>query len=119
MGIQILKFEIRQIRILLFYIFLNIFSLGNNIERTAHSKYRDYLSVLRIKQLVGDFYLNLIPSVADPDPVRSEPFWSDPNPINYPDLVPDPDPTIKTSKSHETRKKSYKFTSYFKKITFL
>ena len=51
-------------------------------------------------------------SVADPDdfcpnPVRSEPFWSDPDPNNCPDPVPDP-----TLKSHKTRKKSNKLNIY-------
>ena len=54
-------------------------------------------------------------SVADPDPVGSGPFsqiWS-----NFPDPVPDPDPTIK---SHITRSKSNKLNRYFcEQFTFL
>ena len=46
-------------------------------------------------------------SVADPD--GSEPFWSDPDPINC------PDPTIK---SYESRKKFNKLNSYFLKLHF-
>ena len=53
-------------------------------------------------------------SVADPDPVGSEPFWSDPDPIKWQDPVPDP-----IIKSHETRMKSNKLNSYFFKFTYL
>ena len=49
------------------------------------------------------FKVILLPSVADPDPVVSEPFWSDPDPINCP--VPVPDSIITSQK---TRKKSNK-----------
>ena len=46
-------------------------------------------------------HLFLVPprrsSVVDPDPVGSEPFWLDPDPINCP--VPDTDPTIESHKN--------------------
>ena len=44
-------------------------------------------------------------SIADPDPVGSEPFWSDPDPINCPDL---------TIKRNQTEKKSNKLNRYVK-----
>ena len=53
------------------------------------------------------FKVILLPSVANPDPVGSEPFWSDPDPINCP--VPVPDSIITSQK---TRKKSKQLIIY-------
>ena len=55
------------------------------------------------------FKVILLPSVANPDPVGSEPFWSDPDPINCPVPVPVPDSIITSQK---TRKKSKQLIIY-------
>ena len=71
-------------------------------HKGAHEGY------LRKKNVLGHWLtLTKIPngSVADPDPVGSEPFWSDPDPINCPDL---------TIKRNQTEKKSNKLNRYVK-----